>query len=85
MKKLTIFTIIVDILVLICFVMFYFNQSFKNLIISTAMNTKTHQYIAYTFYSEDTVSKVMLLNSYIPFEEDVNLDDIVIDTSEKDS
>lgn len=85
MKKLTIFTIIIDILVLICFIVVYGNTNFRNLIISTAMNTKTHQYIAYTFYSEDTVSKVMLLNSYIPFEEDIDLDEIVIDTSIKES
>ena len=85
MKKLTIFTIIIDILVIACFIVFYCNKSFRNLIISTAMTTKTHQYIAYTFYSEDTVNKVMLLNSYIPFDEDVDLDDIVIDTKPKDS
>lgn len=85
MKKLTIFTIIVDIIVAICFIVVYGNIDFRNKIISTALNTKTHQYIAYTFYSEDTVKKVSALNSYIPFEEDVNLEDIVIDTRPKDS
>lgn len=85
MRKLTIFTIIVDIFVIFCFIMFYANTNFKNLIISTAMNTKTHQYIAYTFYSEDEVKDVMLLNSYIPFEEDIDLDDIVIDTTPKEN
>ena len=85
MRKLTIFTIIVDLFILGCFIMFYGNRNFKNMIISTAMNTKTHQYIAYTFYDEKTVSDVILLNSYIPFEEDVNLDDIVIDTTPKDN
>lgn len=85
MRKLTIFTIIVDLFIAICFIMFYANTNFKNMIISTAMNTKTHQYIAYTFYSEETVSKVIMQNAYIPFEEDVNLEDIVIDTKPKDS
>ena len=85
MKKFTIFIVIVDILVAICFVLVYAITPIKNKIISTAMITKTHQYIAYIFYSEKTVSNVISKNKYIPLTDDVNLDDIVIDTSEKES
>ncbi|MEG0825897.1 MAG: phosphodiester glycosidase family protein [Bacilli bacterium] len=86
MKKTTIFVIIIDILIVFCFTLFYGPfKGFKNTIISTALNTKTHQYIAYTFYSEDMVNKVMQLNSYIPFEEEVDVDKIVIDTNPKES
>lgn len=79
MKKLTIFAAVVDILIAICFFIFYGPFEYvKNLVISTAMVTKTHQYIAYTFYSEDTVKKVLEQNAYIPITDDVDLDDIKI-------
>jgi len=85
MKKFTIFIAIIDVIVAFCFVLFYAVPDFKNKIISTAMVTKTHQYLAYTFYSEETVSKVTAQNKYIPLTDEVKLDDIVIDTSEKES
>lgn len=85
MKKLTIFTIIVDILVALCFYVTYGIPSFRNTIISSAMVTKTHQWIAYTFYSEETVNMVMAAEQYIPFEEDTDLNAITINTSEKTS
>lgn len=86
MRKLTVFTIIADLLIIACFILFYGPfRGFRNTLISTALNTKTHQYLAYTFYSEKTVSKVAQLNSYIPFDEEVNTDDIVIDTKPKAS
>ncbi len=84
MKKLTILAIIIDLFIAICFFIFYGPFPYvKNLVISTAMVTKTHQYIAYTFYSEDTVKKVLDQNAYIPLTDDVKLDDIKIDTSIK--
>ena len=81
MKKLTILMIIVDIIVAICFFVTYCLTNFKNTIIATAMSTKTHQWIAYTFYSEDSINKVLAGEAYIPFDEATNLDDIVIDTA----
>lgn len=85
MKKITIFTIIVDILVATCFVVVYLVPSVKNKVISTAMITKTHGWIAYIFYDEETINEVTSQNKYIPLTEDVNLDDIIIDTSVKES
>ena len=63
MKKFTIFIIIIDIIVAACFVLVYAIPDFKNKIISTAMITKTHQYIAYVFYSEEDISKVTAMNN----------------------
>lgn len=86
MKKLTICFIVLDILVAICFFVVYGPfEDFRNVIITTAVSTKTHDYIAYTFYSEKKVSEVMSLNSYIPLTDDVDLDAIVIDTSPRDT
>lgn len=82
-KKITIPFIVLDVLVAVCFVVVYGVDKFKQTIISTALSTKTHQYIAYTFYSESTVKKVADQNSYVAITEDVNLDDIVIDTTPK--
>ena len=85
MKKLTILMIILDILVAICFFVTYGLTNFKYTIIATAMGTKNHQWIAYTFYSDETINKVLAADSYIPFDENANIDDIVIDTAEKKS
>ena len=86
MRKTTIFFIVIDIFVVFCFVLFYGPyEEFRNVIVNTAMVTKSHQYIAYTFYSEETVQSILDLNKFIPVTEEIDLDDIVIDTSEKDS
>ena len=86
MRKRTIFFFIIDVLAIACFVLFYGpNDKFRNTIVNTAMITKTHQYIAYTFFNEDTVQKILDLNKYIPVSGKMNLDAIVIDTSEKKS
>ncbi len=84
-KKLTITFIVLDVIVACCFILFYGINSFKQTLISTALSTKTHQYIAYTFYSEDTVKQVASQNSIEEITDTVNLDDIVIDTSPKTS
>ena len=48
-------------------------------------NSSGDNYIAYTFYSEEKVNAVMSLDSYIPLTDDVNLDEIVIDTAPRDT
>lgn len=86
MKKLTIFFVVVDIFVAICFFVVYGPfEHLQNTIITTAKATKTHDYIAYTFYSEEKINKVMALDSYVPLTDDVNLSEIVIDTAPRDT
>lgn len=85
MKKFTITMIILDIIVAICFVITYAIPSIKNTVIATALSTKTHQWLAYTFYSEKQINYVLSMDSYIPLTDEVDLNAIVIDTSEKDS
>ena len=82
----TILFIILDILVAGCFFLVYGPyESFRDTIINTAMNTKTHQYIAYTFWDDETIQEVLSASAYIPISDNVNLEDIVIDTAPKDS
>ncbi len=87
MKKLTITFIVLDILVAIGFFVVYspMFSNLQNTIISTAISTKTHDYIAYIFYSEDRVNEVISMDSFTPIDEEVNLDDIVIDTKPRES
>ncbi len=59
------------------------NDYFKNLFVTTAMRTRNHQYLAYVFFDKPTVEKIMSNNYFVKIDEDVNLDDIVIDTKEK--
>ena len=88
-KSLTILTIIfaiADILAIACFVIMYGPWTyFQNLFVTTAMKTRSHQYLAYVFYTEEKVNSIMNSNYFITVDEDVNLEDIVIDTSEKTS
>ena len=81
---LTVILAICDIMAISGFVLMYgpFDH-FRNLFVTTAMKTRNHQYLAYVFYNEDMVQKVMKSNYFVEIEEDVNLDDIVIDTREK--
>lgn len=85
-RKTTILFIILDICVAFCFFLVYGPYTdFRNLIINTAMNTKTHQYIAYTFWSDEVIQNVLSQSAYIPINDAVDLDKIVIDTKPKDS
>ena len=86
MRKTTILFILIDLIAIGCFILFYGPyEEFRNTIVNTAMVTKTHQYIAYTFYNEDTIQKILDLNKYIPVSGKMDLDAIVIDTAEKKS
>lgn len=84
MRKTTILLLILDILAIIGFFLFY--GPFKNIRtwwINTSMNTMSHKYFAYIFYNDNMIKQTMNENYYIPLTEEVNLDDIVIDTSQK--
>lgn len=81
--KTTILFIVLDICALICFFVVYFHKPFKTLIVTTALRTMSHQYLAYVFYSKEMVQDVLNSNYSIPVNEEIDLDQIVIDTSEK--
>ena len=79
MKLITKIFIIIDIIVLLCFFFVYGPIDYaKNFWITTAMETGTHRYFAYIFYSEDTVSKVMMANSLTTIEEETDINTITI-------
>ena len=88
-KNLTILTVlfvIADLLAIAGFIIMYGPWTyFQNLFVTTAMKTRSHQYLAEVFYSKEKIESIMNNNYFITINEDVNLDDIIIDTSEKSS
>lgn len=84
--KKTIFFIICDILAISGFIIMYGPWDYvRNLYVTTAMKTMEHQYLAKIFYSDETIEKIMNSNYFVSINEDVDLNDIIIDTSEKTS
>lgn len=81
---LTILFVVLDILAISGFVVMYGPwKYFQNLFVTTAMKTRSHQYFAYVFYSKEKVNEIMNSNYFVKIDEDVNLDDITINTGEK--
>lgn len=56
------------------FVLYGPNDGFRNWLITTAMTTQSHQYLARWFYSEDLIQDVLANNYIIEIDEDTDLD-----------
>lgn len=85
LRKLTIVFIILDVLATSCFFIMYGPwDKVRNLVVTTAMKTMNHQYIAKVFYSQEQIDKIMSKNYFVPIKEEVDENEIVIDTKEKD-
>lgn len=84
--KRTILFIFLDLIAILGFFTFYGPWDYvRNLYVTTAMNTMEHQYLAKVFYNEKEISNIMSGNYFITLKDDVNTDDIVINTKEKTS
>ena len=80
----TIIFLILDILALIGFFIMYGPWNYiRNLYVTTAMNTMEHQWLAKIFYSDKKINEIMNGNYFITLTDDVNTDDIIINTKEK--
>lgn len=79
MKRIVKVLIVFDVIIGICFFLTYGPiKYFREFLITTAMTTKSHKYLAKTFYSDKMINKVLNSN-YVPgFDEDTNPDEIVI-------
>ena len=58
-------------------------NTFRDWLITTAMTTMTHQYLATWFYSDETIAEVMSRNRVIEIDETTN-PDLVINTISKE-
>ena len=82
--KRTILFVILDLLAIGGFVMMYGPWDYvRNLYVTTAMQTMTHKYLANVFYGDKTIQKIMNNNYIVGVNEDVDTNDIIINTKEK--
>ena len=73
MKKRIVILGIIDLLAIACYILFYGPwDGFRNYLITTAMNTKSHQYIAKVFYSQEKINEVLSLNLTISVNEETD-------------
>ena len=82
--KTTILFILLDLIVAGCFFIMYGPWDYvRNLYVTTAMQTRSHKYLARIFYSEEKISEIQNSNYFIAITEEVNTEEITIETEEK--
>lgn len=68
---------ILDFVAIVCIFLMYGPISyFRNLWVTSAMATMTHQYLAYTFFEEDQIKKILSNNAVIEIDQETNTGDI---------
>lgn len=73
-----------DVMAIICLVIFYSPFfGFKDWLVTTAMSTMKHKYIARTFYTDKMINKVMSRNYIKDFTEDTDTSQININQIEE--
>ena len=76
--KSTIVFIILDIIVIGCFIMMYGPwDKIRNMYVNTALKTMHHQYFANIFYSQETIDKINSSSYFVTINEDANIDDVI--------
>lgn len=83
MKLRTKILIGIDIIILACFIFVYAINSVKVFWITTSMETASHRYLAYIFYSENTVKKVLDNNYLIEFQNGSNASKVEVKKAKK--
>ena len=80
MKKLTIILLVLDIIAIFCLLLAYGPYSgFRDMFVTTAMNTMNHRYLAYVLYNDEQINEV-LNNNFIEQPNDItDQDDINFD------
>jgi len=73
------FLIVIDVCAVICFFLFYGPFTYvKDFLITTAMTTKSHKYLARIFYSEETINTVLSNNYVSVFDEDTDASKVTV-------
>lgn len=85
-KKIIILFAVIDVLAFSCFFTFYGPiSSFRTFLVTTAMTTKSHKYLAKTFYSQKYIDKILASNSIVSFSSGSDATQIVIGGTDTDS
>lgn len=80
-SKIVIFFIILDVLACVFLFLTYGPISyFRDLLVTTAMTTKSHHYLARTLYSDDIINDVLSQNYIDEVDENTNTDEIDLDS-----
>ena len=83
-NKITILFIILDILAASCFFIVYGPWDYaRNLVVTTAMQTRSHKYIAKIFYDDKKIEQIMNSNYFEAINDAVYFNDIVFYTDDK--
>lgn len=83
MKRSTIFLIIIDILLVsFLFVAYGPFSGFRTLYVTTAMNTKSHRYLARILYSENAITEIMGDNSITEVDESTDESEITFNNKD---
>lgn len=83
-KSIVILFTIIDIIVVICFFLTYGPINyFRDFLITTAMTTQSHKYLARIFYNDKTINKVLSENKVFEFENGSDATQVVIGGNEK--
>jgi len=86
MKKTIIILIVLDFLALIGFFITYGPWNyFRDLLVTTAMNTMTHTYLARIFYSDEMIKEIMSKNYIIEIDEETNTNEIEVGNIKENS
>ena len=71
--------IVIDVLAAICFFLFYGPFTYvRDFLITTAMTTKSHKYLARIFYSEELINSVLSNNYVATFDEDTDASKVTV-------
>ena len=73
MKKRIVILVVIDFLAIMCFIIFYGPwDGFRDYLVTTAMNTKSHQYNEKIFYSDNRISEILAKNVTISVGEETD-------------
>lgn len=82
-KKWVITFSVLDILAIVCLFLMYGPISyFRNLWVTSAMTTMTHQYLAYIFFDQEQIDHIMSNNIVIEVEGETNQEEIEFDAEQ---
>lgn len=83
MKKITIILLVLDIIAIFCLLLAYGPYSgFRDMFVTTAMDTKDHKYLAYVLYSDKQIKEILSNNYTGQSNEITNQDDINFDNED---
>lgn len=82
-KWVVVLFVVLDLGAISCLLLAYGpNKKFKNFLVTTAMSTMNHKYLARTIYSEKTINKVLKSNTIKEIDEEIDTSSIKIGTYE---